>query len=217
MKVHRINLVWYELGRMSELTEYLQSMPSHELTKKVATEISELNIAKNPRRIVIANFIQLIKEFMADLYRETKPDLEKHAYNYPFLQIRLPLVKYDSTEGRDNYQKIQRSLRKTPLLGQSFIPRRLENAIVPIILPGVDYSAESLVYSSSLIGRSLPDKSRLGWQHLDAFADYCLGLMALGREAYGALIDGWYFGNDSDIYFKSLEQSRKKCCTTYPI
>ncbi len=205
MKGRRINLVWYELDRMSELTEYLQSMPSHELTKKVATEISELNIARNPRRIVIENFIQLIKEFMADLYRETKPDLEKHSYNYPFLKMRLPLVRYGSTEGRDNYQKIQRFFRKTPLVGRRYIPRRLENVIVPIILLGVDYSAESLVYSSSLVGESLPDKSCLGWQHLDAYADYCLGLMALGREAYGALIDGWYFGTDSDMYFKSLE------------
>jgi len=51
----------------------------------------------------------------------------------------------------------------------------------------------------------LPDKSRLGWQHLDAYADYCLNVMALGRETYASLIDAWYFGNDSDSYFVGLE------------
>jgi hypothetical protein len=69
----------------------------------------------------------------------------------------------------------------------------------------VDYSAESLVYSLSLLGDGFPDKSQLGWQHLDAFADYCLGVMAIGRETYGSLVDGWYYGIDSDTYFKALE------------
>ena len=76
---------------------------------------------------------------------------------------------------------------------------------MPIILPGVDYSAESLVNSSSLQGEGLPDKSKLGWQHLDAYADYCRGVMALGRETYASLMDAWYYGRDSDSYFQALE------------
>jgi hypothetical protein len=205
MKNRRINPVWYELDGMTRLAEYLQSMPSHELTKKVAAEISELNLATNPRKIVIGAFIILVKGFMTDLFNEIRLDLEQHFYNYPFLQMRLPFVEYASTEGRENYQMVQRFLRRVPVIRDRYVPRRLENHVIPIVLPGVDYSAESLVSSSALASESLPDKSQLGWQHLDAFADYCLGLMALGREAYGALIDAWYYGSDSDAHFKGLE------------
>ncbi len=190
---------------MSELTEYLQSIPSYELTKRVASEISEQNLPRNPRRMVIEGFILLTKDFLTEFFEETKPDLDKHAYNYPFLQARIPFVTYESTEGRATYQGIQSVFRKLPRVGNHFSPKKIQNPVVPIILPGVDYSAESLVDSLSLAGEKLPDKSRLGWQHLDAYADYCLSVMALGRETYASLMDAWYFGNDSDSYFAGLE------------
>lgn len=110
----RINPVWCELARMSELTEYLHSIPSHELTKRVASEISEQNLLKNPRRMVIEGFIVLTKDFLAELFQETKSDLEKHSPNYPFLQARIPFVTYESTEGRTTYQRIQSIFRKVP-------------------------------------------------------------------------------------------------------
>jgi hypothetical protein len=190
---------------MSELAEYLQSVPSFELTKKVASEISELTLVKNPRRIVIENFILLTKQFMGELFVELGPVLAQHSYNYPFIGMRIPLAAYDSARRRVTYQKIQSFLRKMPMVRRGFLPRKIQNPVVPIILPGVDYSAESLVHSLSLTGEELPDKSRLGWQHLDAYADYCLNIMALGRETYASLIDAWYFGQDSDLYFKGLE------------
>ncbi len=190
---------------MSELAEYLQSVPSFELTKKVASEISELPLVRYPRRIVIENFILLTKQFMGELFVELGPDLEQHFRNYPFIRMRIPLVTYDSARGRVTYQKAQSFLRKMPMIRSGFLPRKIQNPIMPIILPGVDYSAESLVHSRSLTGEELPDKSRLGWQHLDAYADYCLNVMALGRETYASLIDAWYFGQDSDSYFKGLE------------
>ena len=196
---------WYKLTRMSELTEYLQSIPSYELTKRVASEISEQDLPRNPRRTVIESFILLTKNFLADFFEEVKLDLERHAYNYPFLQARIPFITYESTEGRADYQRIQSVFRKLPRVGIRFSPKKIQNPVVPIILPGVDYSAESLVDSLSLAGEMLPDKSRLGWQHLDAYADYCLNVMALGRETYASLIDAWYFGNDSDSYFVGLE------------
>ena len=190
---------------MSELTEYLQSVPSHELTKRAASEISEQNLLKNPRRVVIEGFILLTKEFLADFFQEIRPDLEKHSYNYPFLRTRVPFVAYESTEGRASYQKIQSALRKLPAVRDHFSPMKIQDPVVPIILPGVDYSAESLVDSLSLADETLPDKSRLGWQHLDAYADYCLNVMALGRETYASLMDAWYFGKDDDSYFVGLE------------
>lgn len=190
---------------MSELAEYLQSVPSFELTKKVASEISELTLVKNPRRIVIENFILLTKQFMRELFVELGPDLEQHSHNYPFIKMRVPLVTYDSARGRVTYQKVQSFLRKVPMIREGFLPRKIQNPVVPIILPGVDYSAESLVHSLSLAGEELPDKSSLGWQHLEAYADYCLNVMALGRETYASLIDAWYFGQDSDSYFRGLE------------
>jgi hypothetical protein len=190
---------------MSELTDYLQSMPSHELTKKIATEISEQAFVTNPRRLVIEEFIVLAKQFMQEFYQEIRPNLEKHAYNYPFLKLRIPGITYDSTDGRITYEKLQRLMRKIPGIRRSIIPRPIEDPVVPIVLAGVDYSAESLISSQCLVGEELPDKSRLGWQHLDAYADYCLGVVALGRETYASLIDAWYYGNDSDAYFKALE------------
>ncbi|HEX4922119.1 MAG TPA: hypothetical protein VFV92_15445, partial [Candidatus Bathyarchaeia archaeon] len=190
---------------MSELSEYLQSVPSHELTKKIASEISELGVTYRPRRIVIQEFILLAKQFMTDFFAEIRPELEEHAYNYPFLRIRIPWAPYDSTEGRVNYQRVQSLIRKIPRVGKGLYPRPIGNPVVPIILPGVDYSAESLVSSGSFKNDELPAKPRLGWQHLDADADYCLGLMAIGRETYSSLVDAWYYANDSDWYFKGLE------------
>ena len=205
MKSQPVNPVWSELPRMSELTDYLQSMPSHELTKKIATEISEHAFVSNPRRLVIEEFIVLAKQFMQEFYQEIQPDLEKHTHNYPFLKLRIPWLTYGSTDGRITYEKFQIFLRRIPRIRSGITPRSINDPVVPIVLPGVDYSAESLISSQCLVGDELPDKSRLGWQHLDAYADYCLGVMAIGRETYTSLIDAWYRGNDSDAYFKALE------------
>jgi hypothetical protein len=71
---------------MSELTVYLHSMPSHELTKRIALDTSEQGLTSNPRRIVIERFILLTRHFMTDFFQEIRPDLEKHAYNYPFFK-----------------------------------------------------------------------------------------------------------------------------------
>jgi len=205
LKPLRVNQVWYQLPRMSELTDYLQSMPSHELTKRIALDVSEQPLASNPRRIVIERFILLTRQFMTDFFQEIRPDLEKHAYNYPFFRFRILGGSYDSTEGRITYERVQSFFRKVPGIRKQLLPRTIKDPVVPIILPGVDYSAESLISSASLSGGQLPDKSRLGWQHLDTYADYCLGLMTLGRETYSSLMDAWYTGNDSDSYFKGLE------------
>jgi hypothetical protein len=85
---------------MSELTDYLQSMPSHELTKRIALDFSEQGLTINPRRMVIERFILLTKQFMTDFFQEIRPDLEKHAYNYPFFRFRVLGGPYNSTEGR---------------------------------------------------------------------------------------------------------------------
>ena len=205
MRSIRVNQRWYDVTGMCELTEYLHSIPSHELTKKVATEISEEHILENPRRMVVENFVVLSKQFMLQFYEEIRPDLERHSLEYPFLGLRIPFLTYESTGGRSGYQRFQSGLRRIPMLGKMYSPRPIVNPIVPIILPGVDYSAESLVISSSLQDEKLPDKAMLGWQHLDAYADYCLDVMALGREAYASLIEAWYYRNDSDAYFGGLE------------
>ncbi len=201
----RINQKWFELGHMGELAEYLQSVPSFELTKKVASHVSEQSFPRNPRRVVIENFILLTKAFMKDVFEELQPDLEKHSYNYPFLMMRIPFLNYESSKGRETYQRIQSRLRKIPWIRARYFPRRIRSPVISIILPGVDYSAESLVNSSSLEDEKLPDKSKLGWQHLDSYADYCRNVMALGRETYASLMDAWYFGTDSDSYFRALE------------
>jgi len=79
MRSIRVNQRWYDVTGMCELTEYLHSIPSHELTKKVATEISEQHILENPRRMVVENFILLSKQFMSQFYEEIRPDLERHS------------------------------------------------------------------------------------------------------------------------------------------
>ncbi len=200
-----IHQKWFELDSMAELAEYLQSAPSFELTKKVASHLSEQVLPANPRRIVIQNFIIVTKAFMSEVFEELHPDLERHSYNYPFLMVRLPFLSYESSSGRETYQRIQSQLRKIPWIGRRYVPRRIRDPVAAIILPGVDYSAESLVDSSSLNGERLPDKSKLGWQHLDAYADYCRGVMTIGRETYASLMDAWYFSRDSDSYFAALE------------
>ena len=163
MRAHVIDSVWYELSQMSELTEYLQSVPSHELTKKIASEISERSLPRNPRTIVIEEFISLTKEFMAEFFDEIRPDLERHAYNYPFLRLRLPGVAYDSTHGRISYGALQDFLRKIPWVRKGYYPKPIDDPVIPIILPGVDYSAESLFSSGSLGARNcLTSRSSAG-------------------------------------------------------
>src|SRR5207245_3430029 len=127
-------------------------------------------------------------------YEEIRPDLERHSLEYPFLGLRIPFLTYESTGGRSSYQRFQSGLRRIPGLGKRYSPRPIDNPIVPIILPGVDYSAESLVTSSSLQGEKLPAKGMLGWQHLDAYADYCVDVLALGRETYASLLTACYCG-----------------------
>lgn len=205
MGTPEIHQKWFDLGSMAELADYLQSAPSFELTKKVASNLSEQVLPRNPRRIVIQSFIRVTKAFMNEVFEELQPDLEKHSYNYPFLMLRLPFLNYESVSGREIYQRLQSQLRKIPLIRRRYVPREIRDHVMPIILPGVDYSAESLVNSSSLKEEKLPDKSKLGWQHLDAYADYCRGVMAIGRETYSSLMDSWYFGADSDSYFAALE------------
>src|SRR5437870_9566090 len=143
MRSIRVNQRWYDLTWMCELTEYLHSIPSHELTKKVATEISEEHILENPRRMAVENFVVLSKQFMSQFYEEIRPDLERHSLEYPFLGLRIPFLTYESTGGRSSYQRFQSGLRRIPRLGKMYSPRPIVNPIVPIILPGVDYSAES--------------------------------------------------------------------------
>src|SRR5437867_12819143 len=114
------------------------------------------------------------------------------------MTARIPFVSYESSNGRETFAGVQSRLRKIPGLKSRYSPRKVQSPVIPIILPGVDYSAESLVNSLALENEVLPDKSKLRWQHLDAFAHYCLGIMALGRETHASLIDAWYYGNDSD-------------------
>src|SRR5712692_8962314 len=110
----KINRKWFELSPMSELTEYLQSVPSFELTKRVASQISEETFPTNPIRIVIENFILLTKAFMKDVFEELQTDLERHSYNYPFLTARVPFVNYESSSGRETYARLQSRLRRIP-------------------------------------------------------------------------------------------------------
>ena len=205
MKNALIAAGWFEPARMSTLAEYLQSVPSFELTKNIASEFSDGSDLEHPRQAVIENFIVLTKNFMAAFFEEIRPEVENHAFNYPFLRLGIPGASYDSTSGRANYQKIQSLARKIPSLGKRYLPKPIQNPVVAVILPGVDYSAESLISSGSLERDELPEKSMLGWQHLDAYADYCMGLMTMGRETYSSLLDAWYYSNDSDMYFRALE------------
>src|SRR5438309_10470165 len=165
MRSIRVNQRWYDLTGMCELTEYLHSIPSHELTKKVATEISEEHILENPRRMVVENFVVLSKQFMLQFYEEIRSDLGRHSLEYPFLGLRIPFLTYESTGGRSSYQRFQSGLRRIPRLGKMYSPRRIVNPIVPIILPGVDYSAECVVISSAWHDEKLPNTGMLRWQH----------------------------------------------------
>ncbi len=206
MKKPWINPRWHEIDHMCELAEHLQSIPSFELTKRVASEILEQEFLEtNPRRIVIRKFVLLTKRFMQDLYEELRPDLEKHSYNYPFAKIRIPFADYESVKGRTNYQKVQGFFRKIPRVRKAFLPKEIGNPVIPIVLPGVDYSAESLVNSTSLSWEQLPDKGRLEWQEHDSYADYCFEVMALGSQAYADLVDAWCYGENADSYFRALE------------
>jgi hypothetical protein len=126
-----------QLGSMAELAEFLQSAPSFELTKKIASDLSEQVLPRNPRRIVIENFILSTQFFMNEIFEELRTDLEKHSYNYPFLMLRIPLLNYESTSGRETYQGIQSQLRRIPGLGRKYIPRKIRDHVVPSFYQGL--------------------------------------------------------------------------------
>src|SRR5947209_2850520 len=144
MRSIRVNQRWYDLSRMSELTEYLHSIPSHELTKKVATEISEQRILENPRRMIVENFILLSKQFMSQFYEEIRLDLERHSLEYPFLGLRIPFLTYESTGGRSSYQRFQSGLRRIPGFGKGYSPRTIVNPILSVIFPCLVFSSDML-------------------------------------------------------------------------
>src|SRR5437867_6395086 len=174
-----IHQKWFQLSHMSELTEYLQSIPSFELTKKIALQISEESFPTNPMRMVVENFITQTKSFMQDVYDELQPELEIHSYNYPFMTARIPFVSYESSNGCETFARIQSRLRKIPGLKARYSPRKIQSPVIPIILPGVDYSAESLVNSLVLENEGLPDKdrksTRLNSSHRTiSYAVFCL-------------------------------------------
>jgi hypothetical protein len=187
LEVRKPNSKWYTLEGMLELNEHLLSPPIKYKIDKLCNKEDET------KKEFMKELIFLTRRCMQETYMRTASYLLKHSRTYPV--IPMSVEDYCSiVKRREINLKISEALEKheTP---QEIIPAGItsnwsheiqerkiiveeNDPVPPILLIGVDYSAESLILSEELAGEKLPDKDNLTFQQKDSLADYCEGGIA---------------------------------------
>jgi len=197
-----VNPHWFDLGNMVSLASHLQTSSAKKLTKETCEKIcKELDMDHmEAQNRFLAAWIEVAKSFIQDVYRDLESAIHEHAYRYPMK--RWPLGWYDNVEGRQRHEKVQAFLRKIPGIRERMEPGAIINPVPPTILPGVDYSAESLVFGGHLQGTDPEEvkKRDLEWMKRDASADYSLGVVCFGSEDFEVLTNAWFYGKSYSMY-----------------
>ena len=190
-----VNPYWLELKNMVKLAEYMQTKTAKNLTDTTCEKVCKvLNIRhEKAMSVFLEEWVKTAKKFIKEIFSIIEDDVKRHAYKYP-LNF-WPATWYDTYYGRQKHEKVLELLRKIPLVKKTLEPGKIREFIPPVILPGVDYSAESLVFNGFLKSTKLDfDKSKLEWMREDARADYAYGVVCLGSEDYEILTKAWVFG-----------------------
>ena len=192
-----VNPVWYESENMVEVAKYLQSSSAKILSGQAAAKIVQwkghgISIVR-AEDLFLSEWIKTAKAFISNMYSNLEKDIAKHSYNFPLFF--WPNKSYMSFRGRVLHQNTLKFLRVIPVVRNYVVPRKIVDPIPRIILPGVDYSAESLIFTNSLMSKGCTfDKSKLEWMHLDARADYAHNVVCFGSEDFETLLSAWFFG-----------------------
>ncbi|MEM5879323.1 MAG: hypothetical protein QXU74_02410 [Candidatus Aenigmatarchaeota archaeon] len=215
-EIEQVNPKWHKLGNQLDLNIYFSTEEFkkrvEEILKKMNYEINEENFKKTYKAIII--YTKLI---MADISNKlSKAFYEHFNENYPILPIRKEdyqnpeirniwlktikklredLFKVEEIDGskilppnlidefhKNNFEKIKETIES-----QDETPYFLKDPVPPIVLIGVDYSAESL--RKNLNEESFPDEKMLENQEGNAYADYFLDVVAFTTEFSAWLLD----------------------------
>jgi hypothetical protein len=192
-----VDPVWYNIKNMVKLTRYLQSSDARKLTREIAIKIVHLKgwsiKVEKAVDLFLEEWIKTAQSFVDEVYSDLEDEIKEHAYKFPL--IVWPKRSYMSFEGRKMNERVLDFLRKIPGIRKYFIPREITDPVPKIIIPGVDYSAESLVFTRSLLSRTCAfDKARLEWMHRDARADYAKDVVCFGCEDFETLAKAWFYG-----------------------
>ncbi len=203
-----VNPYWSELNNMVYLAKSLQTRSSKELTHNTCEAICKRLKIKHDEsmEIFLGGWIQVAKQFIRDVYKIVEKDIREHAYNYP-MDI-WPVRTYNSFRGRILHENVLNILRSVSFFRKRLEPGKITDPVPKIILPGVDYSAESLVFNDFLKNRQLAlDKKRLEWMHKDARADYAIGVVCFGSEDFETLTKAWFLGEVDSVhdYIEALD------------
>ena len=197
-----VNPYWEKLGNMIKLSAYLQTRTSKELTVETCKVLCKKMRIKQSEamNLFLTEFITTSFRFIKEVYDILENDIKKHAYNYPLKY--WPAGLYTSFENRILHEKMLRILRGIPLVKNAIEPGKIKNPAPAIILPGGDYSAESLVFNGFLKSTNIGfDKSKLEWMREDARADYARGVVCLGSQDFEILAKAWFFGQMHTLYY----------------
>jgi len=172
---YTIHSKWYELKGMIELTNALQSKPTRELMARYKM--------KNE---IIKQVIIQCQGFQDEMFGRLKGEIETHSLLYPMKF--WPSSWYCSDRKRKYHERVQSILRGIPLIRRKLKPKPISSPIIPIILPGVNYTAESLVVSGELSKSDFPTRDNLTWFEKNAYADYYHDVMTYGSEHFVILL-----------------------------
>lgn len=196
-----INDHWLKPENMAALALSLQSGAARELTFSVATRISGSRKLpfEEAGRLFLKYWTATADSFITAVYREIHADIKAHAFHYPMKLF--PATAFCSLKGRKVHEGILRAMRALPLVSGAVRPGEIKDSLPRIILPGVDYTAESIVQSGLLKSPELyVDKDALEWMKKDAKADFCLGVVAFGSEDFEDLTQAWVYGEVSSVH-----------------
>lgn len=199
---------WHDAKESAILADRLQSKVAKEITTDVANEIAESrNMRMQDARILfLTEWIKNSKLFIDSVYNDLKDEISDHAYNYPMRYF--PCDTYCSFSGRNSHARIQQILRSLPVLKKILEPGKITDPVPQVILPGVDFTAESIVYGGFLGKPQIEiDRDLLEWSKKSSRADYCLGAVAFGSEDFETLTLAWVHGEVGSIteYSDSLD------------
>ena len=204
MEYSTVIAFWKEERNAAILSRYLQSSVARDLTEEIEAKISSPAEERENRFLV--EWMRTSRSFLGLVFAEIMNDIEKHSLKYPMRVF--PQSVYCSQRGRKVHESLLAVFRSVPIVRGHFAPGKVLEPIPGVILPGVDYTAESLVFGKFLEKESFAiPKQDLVWMKKDARADYCYGAVCIGSEDFETLTEAWVYGRTQSMhdYIDSLD------------
>lgn len=195
---------WKDERNAALLSRYLQSSVARDLTEEIASKLQ--GPAEERENRFLIEWMRMSKSFLEAVFGEIRTGIADHSLKYPMRVF--PQSVYCSQRGRKVHESLLKVFRAVPLARGYFMPGDVLDPIPGIILPGVDYTAESIVFGKFLKKESFAiPKQDLVWMKKDARADYCHGAVCIGSEDFETLTEAWVYGRTQSMhdYIDSLD------------